>query len=220
MNPSNDALVQQMLQQNQMLMQMVLAHCAATRRPAAGPVRGAATASSSRATACRPARASPGGAKGTRGDSASGCPTIRTNKIRPIYETDACRGNAISADDRPLRDQPSSLKAERRILVFNSEGDVNSEDFRSCGYRMKQINGGRIIGKTILVRDSHLIRPDCKVRGTKDFQMRTYVDSRQPGVALVHFIGDETLAVDFPHGNSKTGDVYVRTAPSVLRAFI
>ena len=83
---------------------------------------------------------------------------------------------------------------------------------------MKQINGGRIIGKTILVRDSHLIRPDCKVRGTKDFQMRTYVDSRQPGVALVHFIGDETLAVDFPHGNSKTGDVYVRTAPSVLRA--
>ena len=69
---------------------------------------------------------------------------------------------------------------------------------------MKQINGGRIIGKTILVRDSHLIRPDCKVRGTKDFQMRTYVDSRQPGVALVHFIGDETLAVEKKKHKDKT----------------
>ena len=98
----------------------------------------------------------------------------------------------------PLKPKGGSL------FLINSEGDVNSEDFRSCGYRMKQINGGRIIGKTILVRDSHLIRPDCKVRGIKDFQMRTYVDSRQPGVALVHFIGDETLAVEKKKHKEKT----------------
>ena len=98
------------------------------------------------------------------------------------------------------------------LFLVKATDDIKTEDFRTCGYRMKQNNGGRIIGKTILVRDSNLIRPDCKVRGTNEFQMRTYVDSRQPSVALVHFLGNEELAVDFPHGNSKTGDVYIRTA--------
>ena len=94
--------------------------------------------------------------------------------------------------------------------------DIKSKDFRTCSYCMKQVNGGRIINITVLVLDSNLILPNMKIRGTNQFQMRSYVDSRQPGVALVHFIGDEKLAVDFPHGNSKTGDVYMRTAPSVL----
>ena len=35
---------------------------------------------------------------------------------------------------------------------------------------------------------------------------------------LVQYIGDETVAVDFPHGNSKNSDSkYVRTMPSVLK---
>ena len=37
-------------------------------------------------------------------------------------------------------------------------------------------------------------------------------------LVLVHYIGDESVAVDFPHGNSKDSDSkYVRTMPSVLK---
>lgn len=36
-------------------------------------------------------------------------------------------------------------------------------------------------------------------------------------LVLVHYIGDESVAVYFPHGNSKDSDSkYVRTMPSVL----
>jgi hypothetical protein len=35
-------------------------------------------------------------------------------------------------------------------------------------------------------------------------------------VVLIHYVGDESIAVDFPHGNSKCGVNFYRTCPSVL----
>ena len=36
-------------------------------------------------------------------------------------------------------------------------------------------------------------------------------------VVLVHYLGNESIAVTFPHGNSKSGQGYYRTCPSVLQ---
>lgn len=42
-----------------------------------------------------------------------------------------------------------------------------------------------------------------------------------PALTLVHYLGDEMIAIDFPHGNSKRSTVpqppHVRTCPSVLK---
>ena len=34
---------------------------------------------------------------------------------------------------------------------------------------------------------------------------------------VIHYLGDESIAVDFPHGNSKYNHVFKRTCPSVLK---
>ena len=33
---------------------------------------------------------------------------------------------------------------------------------------------------------------------------------------LIHYIGDENIAVNFPHGNSKGEEIFHRTYPSVM----
>ena len=203
MNPSNDALVQQMLQQNQMLMQMVLAQQPGALQqvqPVVPPQPPLAVPQPAAQPELR--QVEPEEREEILPQDVRPFEPIKYDQFTKLTPAEVMR--YLQMTDRygishlPLKPKGGSL------FLINSEGDVNSEDFRSCGYRMKLINGGRIIGKTILVRDSHLIRPDCKVRGTKDFQMRTYVDSRQPGVALVHFIGDETLAVEKKKHKEKT----------------
>ena len=45
------------------------------------------------------------------------------------------------------------------------------------------------------------------------------IDSREPVMTLVHYIGDHTAALNFAHGNSKDSNrVHIRTCPSVLKA--
>ena len=40
----------------------------------------------------------------------------------------------------------------------------------------------------------------------------------KPQVALIHYMGDESEFVPFPHGNNKNGDKnYTQTCPSVLQ---
>jgi hypothetical protein len=52
------------------------------------------------------------------------------------------------------------------------------------------------------------------------FRRNTYslLAHRVPALTLVHYLGDETVAADFPHGNAKQSTVpHVRTCPSMLR---
>ena len=112
MNPSNDALVQQMLQQNQMLMQMVLA-----QQP--GALQQVQPVVLPQPPLAVPQPAAQPELRQVEPEEREEILPQDVRPFKPIKydQTDACRGNAISADDRPLRDQPSSLKAERRILV-------------------------------------------------------------------------------------------------------
>ena len=47
--------------------------------------------------------------------------------------------------------------------------------------------------------------------------MYSFCLQEKPELTLVHFVGDEKLSVDFPHGNSKKNKYYTRVAPSVIR---
>ena len=47
--------------------------------------------------------------------------------------------------------------------------------------------------------------------------MFSFILKDVPSLTLVQFIGNESLSVDYPHGNSKKNRNYTRVAPSVIR---
>ena len=59
---------------------------------------------------------------------------------------------------------------------------------------------------------------------TFQFQRHAYVliaDTRSPKPVLVHYIGDESIMIDFPHGNSKkTVKPFIAIAPSVRKEIV
>ena len=47
------------------------------------------------------------------------------------------------------------------------------------------------------------------------------LDPKRQNKVLIHYVGDESVAVDFPHGNSKSGNhIYRRTCPSTLNQLV
>ena len=49
-----------------------------------------------------------------------------------------------------------------------------------------------------------IVTPDFPLpRGTSGFTMRSYKEKAQPHLTLFHFLGNHTIAQDFPHGNAK-----------------
>ena len=58
-------------------------------------------------------------------------------------------------------------------------------------------------------------------RGNPGFQMMVWqLEEQRPGEAIIHFIGDSSLAKDFPHGNNKRDDArpHIRTNKGSLKA--
>jgi len=52
---------------------------------------------------------------------------------------------------------------------------------------------------------------------TTKFSRIVYRRADVPDAVVVEYVGDQTLAVDFPHGNAtKTSRPYIRSQPSVL----
>ena len=114
---------------------------------------------------------------------------------------------------------PDKPKAGTVYLV-KVDTDSETEDWRACGHRFTQVNGGYYggPGHNILKRKHNLLTPDCpKKPGTPKFQMISFNQKQFPHVVLVQFIGDDSLSVDFPLANSKSDDPYFRTAPSAIR---
>ena len=63
---------------------------------------------------------------------------------------------------------------------------------------------------------SQCVTPDTDKKGTNAFQMISWSKDKSL-LTLVQFVGDHTVSVDFPHGNSKKGIPYHRSAPSLIR---
>ena len=104
-----------------------------------------------------------------------------------------------------------------KVILFKAESDKSTNDWRANGHRWFQGNGGRWTSDRVKRRVANLVTPTSNRRGTPDFQMFSWTHRDKSLVTLVQFIGNDSLSVDFPHKNSKTGVPYVRSAPSVLR---
>lgn len=88
-------------------------------------------------------------------------------------------------------------------------------DWRVDGYRWYQ-NGSKAIPK----KDPKIYFVIVLPSGNdKRFKRNAYflLDAGQTAnVVLLQYIGDECIAVDFPHGNSKHNQNFYRTCPSTL----
>ena len=91
------------------------------------------------------------------------------------------------------------------------------DDWRVDGYRWYQ-NGTKLIPKqNPQVRKIHFVAV-LPTGNDNRFKRHAYILLDAPeNLLLLHYVGDETIQVDFPHGNSKLSRNFYRTCPSVLR---
>ena len=97
---------------------------------------------------------------------------------------------------------------------------VSTDDWSSDQYRWVNQGVRSLPKKNPLVRKSYfqVHTPDGP---SKEFTRHAYqlLPPNSSSITLVHYIGNENAAVDFPHGNQKHNkeNAYTGTCPSVLR---
>ena len=94
------------------------------------------------------------------------------------------------------------------------------DDWRADGYRWSQ-NGTKMIPKhDPKIRKVYFVAllPNGNDNHFKKhaYFLLDFDKAEVVNVVLIHYVGDESIAVDFPHGNSKSGMNFYRTCPSVL----
>ena len=113
------------------------------------------------------------------------------------------------------------------MLIFSMTIEI-TEDWRADGYNWRQ-NGGGIFkldgvkGRKIYFKLVTGKNPETKLPVTSSyFTKRVYLHPKHPQRVLIHYIGDESVAVPLVHGNSKRKKQlekpFVRTLPSILHA--
>ena len=92
------------------------------------------------------------------------------------------------------------------------------DDWRVDGYRWFQNGTKNIPKQSPQVRKIYFV---IVLPSGNDIKRHAYIriDAQQQpeNLVLLHYVGDETIAIDFPHGNSKLGQNFYRTCPSVLK---
>ena len=96
------------------------------------------------------------------------------------------------------------------------------DDWKCDQYRWYQNGTKKLPKKNPVLRKVYYV--SVTPEGNNNlFRRNTYslLANQVPALTLVHYLGDETIAADFPHGNAKRSAVqqppHVRTCPSVLR---
>ena len=92
------------------------------------------------------------------------------------------------------------------------------DDWKVDGYRWYQ-NGSKLLPNgDPVVRKVHF---SIVLKSGRDLRFKRHayflLNPTKKNKVLIHYVGDESVAVDFPHGNSKSGNhAYCRTCPSTL----
>eukprot|EP00111_Clytia_hemisphaerica_P019697 TCONS_00058133-protein len=116
--------------------------------------------------------------------------------------------------------QPPVKPKGSEIFIFMPFTADEQDNYKCDQYRWLNSGPKAIPRKNPLVKKQYFIGmlPGGK---TSAFQKHTYTlvgDQRSPYPILLHYIGDETIMVDYPHGNArKSTSAYYATAPSVRK---
>ena len=126
-------------------------------------------------------------------------------KDAAVYLQDPALEERYAITEMPLKPLGGTLILFKGTVTENSN---TTEDWRAHGYRWKQINGGKNVLQSLHYNTHNIVTKDLP-RGSPAFTMRSYKCSTRPHLTLLHFLGDHTAAVDFPHGNAKQGTTHI-----------
>ena len=110
------------------------------------------------------------------------------------------------------------------VIVFKCSAlfrvfcDLILEDWRCDQYRWFQNGDKKLPTSQPIIRNKYFIADTSEGRNS-GFKRHSYalLDSSKLST-LVHYIGDDSIGLQHPHGNSKNQKPYIKTCPSVLRS--
>ena len=92
------------------------------------------------------------------------------------------------------------------------------DDWRSDGYRWVQIAARRLPTHNPVIKKCYFHAGQKNKKKSKDFEKQAFVSLVDPSKVVVQYLGDENVAEEFPHGNSKKNTKpFFRTRPSLLK---
>lgn len=95
------------------------------------------------------------------------------------------------------------------------------DDWRSDGYRWVQIAARRLPTHNPVIKKCYFHAGQKNKKKSKDFEKQAFVSLVDPSKVVVQYLGDENVAEEFPHGNSKKNTKpFFRTRPSLLNKLI
>ena len=99
-------------------------------------------------------------------------------------------------------------------------GMIFTDDWRCDQYRWVDQGMKHLPKKMPRVKKSY-IHIDSVHGPSADFRRHTYELNPPNNLVLIHYLGDEGAAVDFPHGNQQNESRnFVRTCPSLLNTSV
>ncbi|CAF0799050.1 unnamed protein product [Rotaria sordida] len=106
--------------------------------------------------------------------------------------------------------------------VYVMKLDIGHEnDWRSDGYRWVQIAARRLPTHNPVIKKCYFHAGQKNKKKSKDFEKQAFVSLVDPSKVVVQYLGDENVAEEFPHGNSKKNTKpFFRTRPSLLNKLI
>ncbi|CAF1336470.1 unnamed protein product [Rotaria sp. Silwood1] len=106
--------------------------------------------------------------------------------------------------------------------VYVLKLDIGHEnDWRSDGYRWVQIAARRLPTHNPVIKKCYFHSGQKNKKKNKDFEKQAFVSLVDPSKVVVQYLGDENIAEEFPHGNSKKNTKpFFRTRPSLLNKLI
>lgn len=116
--------------------------------------------------------------------------------------------------------QPPIKPKGGEVFLYLPFSQDEQDNYKCDQYRWLNSGPKEIPRKNPLVKKQYFIGklPQGK---TQAFQKHCYIlvdEQRSPYPVLLHYIGDETVMVDYPHGNAKkSSSAYYATAPSVRK---
>ncbi|CAF0876445.1 unnamed protein product [Rotaria sordida] len=106
--------------------------------------------------------------------------------------------------------------------VYVLKLDIGHEnDWRSDGYRWVQIAARRLPTHNPVIKKCYFHAGQKNKKKNKDFEKQAFVSLIDPSKVVVQYLGDENIAEEFPHGNSKKNTKpFFRTRPSLLNKLV
>ncbi|CAF2759236.1 unnamed protein product [Rotaria sp. Silwood2] len=106
--------------------------------------------------------------------------------------------------------------------VYVLKLDIGHEnDWRSDGYRWVQIAARRLPTHNPVIKKCYFHAGQKNKKKNKDFEKQAFVSLVDPSKVVIQYLGDENVAEEFPHGNSKKNTKpFFRTRPSLLNQLI